>query len=338
MATTSLKDVSLGIRDVGSRTDFAGSGVTDLSAEEDRFANIFLSEGIVEPDDALQVVAGGAATMNVVVGSGASKTDHYLIEGIASGQGNYLVRLEAATETFALSAADPSNARKDEIYVIVQDDAYDASNRVLPVLAVREGTPSPGPGAPGPDGAWKAYALLSTVDVPAAAADILVCTFTDERVATELGLKAADSHLLDGSAPSAFAPVVHEHPGDIEMALYTTVSEFLLTGTLQTITSDTFMKPAGWGSYDLKAICSSMLRDSGGAGNAGISVQLSIDGNIRSIPQIEIKNLDDGFYVIQHFQAGITGDAVIEVKAIMTYGDNGKVTGSQTSIIAIRKS
>ena len=181
MASTSLKDVSLGIRDIGARTDFAGGAVTDLSAEEDRFANIILSEGRITPTDAFIVAKGGAATMNVVVGSGAAKSDYYVVEGTGSGQGNYIVRLESATETFSLGAADPSNARKDEVYIVVLDNVYDSSGKALAVLAVRQGDPAASPSAPGPDPSWDAYALLATVDIPASASDILACTVTDER-------------------------------------------------------------------------------------------------------------------------------------------------------------
>lgn len=188
MATTSLKDVALGIKNIGARTNFAGAAATDFSAEEDRFINSILAEGVIKPSGAFQTVAGAAASMNVVVGSGASKSDYFVVEGTSPGQGNYIVRLEAATETFALSAADPANARKDEVYIVVQDDAYDSSGRALPVLAVRQGDPSGSPAAPGPDGAWDAYALIATVDVPGAAADILACTVTDERSSASMSL------------------------------------------------------------------------------------------------------------------------------------------------------
>lgn len=181
MATTTLQDVTLGIRGIGSRTNFAGGAVTDLTAEEDRFINKILSEGIIEPADSFKVVAGTAATMNVVVGSGAAKTDYYLVEGEDAGQGNYIVRMESATETFALTPANGSLARKDEVYIVVQDNAYDASARALPVLALRTGDAAASPTGPGPDAGWDASVLVATIDVPAAAADIVACTITDER-------------------------------------------------------------------------------------------------------------------------------------------------------------
>ena len=208
MATTSLKDVSLGIRDIGNRTDFAGGAVTDLSAEEDRFINIALTEGYITPVDAFEVNEGAGATMNVVVGSGSSKADYYLVEGNGVGQGNYVVRLEGATETFSLGAADPSLARKDEVYIVVLDNAYDSSGKALAVLAVRQGDAAASPSAPGPDGSWDAYALLATVDVPAAASDILACTITDERVVSN-PVMDVDAATLDGIDSSGFVPSSH---------------------------------------------------------------------------------------------------------------------------------
>ena len=209
MATTSLKDVSLGIRDIGDRTDFAGTpAAADLSAEEDRLANALFTEGFISPTTSFEVNKGSAATMNVVVGSGASKTDLYIVPGTTAGQGNYIVRLEAATETFSIAAADPSNARIDEVYIVVQDNAYDSSGRALAVLAVREGDPASSPSAPGPDAGWDAYSLIATVDVPAAAADIIGCTVTDERTVSA-PVMDIDAQTLDGLDSTDFTPIGH---------------------------------------------------------------------------------------------------------------------------------
>ena len=99
-----------------------------------------------------------------------------------------MVRLEGATQTVTLNAADGSLARKDEIYLVVLDDAYDSTTLALPRFAYRDGTPAASPTAPGPDGAWDSYVLLATIDVPAAASDILACTITDERAASTLAI------------------------------------------------------------------------------------------------------------------------------------------------------
>lgn len=211
MATTSLQDVALGIRGIGARTTFAGASAIDLSAEEDRFVNQIVEEGALTPAGAFGVAAGAAATMNAVVGTGTAKADYYTVQGSGSGQGRYIVRLEAATETLALDAADPTLARIDEVYIVVLDDVYDSGGKSLPVLAIRKGDAAASPSAPGADAAWDAYALLATIDVPAAAADILACTITDERLTAQLAL---DADTLDGLHAAAFSLDGHDHDSD----------------------------------------------------------------------------------------------------------------------------
>lgn len=179
MPTTTYKDVLTGVRAIGARTDFAGLAVTDVSAEEDRFPAAIFSQGILKPSNSFVPVKGGASTMNVLVGSGGVKSDYFVVVGNASGQGNYVVRLNAQ-ETVTLDAADAQD-RIDEIYLVVRDDAYDSTARALPSLAVRKGDASASPVAPGPDGSWQAYALIATIDVPSTAVEIADTTLTDNR-------------------------------------------------------------------------------------------------------------------------------------------------------------
>lgn len=187
MATT-YTDTSMAASVIGARTDSAGAAVTDESAEEARIGNLLMGEGKLNANSFVPA-AGAGATMDVVLGSGSAKADYYVIAGNNAGQGNYVVRLEGTTVTVALNAADGSLPRKDEIYLVVQDNAYDASSRALPRLAYRDGTPASSPVVPGPDGAWDAYVLLATIDVPAAAADILACTITDERAESTFAVR-----------------------------------------------------------------------------------------------------------------------------------------------------
>ena len=188
MPTTSYTDATFGARTIGARTDSGGTPVTDLSAEEDRYPTIILSEGYVTPSDAFEPVAGAVATMNVIIGSGSAKADYYVVAGNIAGQGNYMVRLASATETITLDAADGSNDRIDEIYLVVEDNAYDSSGRALPRFGERKGDPAGSPSAPGPDANWDAYVLIATIDVPQGAADITECTITDERLASQLAV------------------------------------------------------------------------------------------------------------------------------------------------------
>ena len=179
----------MGAKTIGARTDSGGSPVTDLSAEEDRYPAIMLGEGYLTPSDSYEPVEGGSG-MEVDIGSGSAKADYYVVPGTVAGQGNYLVRLASATETVTLTAADGSNDRIDEIYLIVDDNAYDASGRALPRFGERAGDPAGSPSAPGPDSNWDAYTLIATIDVPAGAADISECVITDERIPAQLAVPA----------------------------------------------------------------------------------------------------------------------------------------------------
>lgn len=196
MPTTQITEITASIDAIAARTNSAGGAVSpDWGAEERRMDLALFTAGICMPQNAYRVVAGSAATMNIVIGSGAAKVDIAMIAGITAGQGNYLVRLDEAGKTIALSAADPSNPRIDEVYLVAYDNLYDSTSRSLPRLVVRRGDASGSPALPGPDAAWKSYLLLAQVDVPAAAADILACTITDKRVYS--GLALADG----GSVP-----------------------------------------------------------------------------------------------------------------------------------------
>jgi len=186
MATTTYFDPNFSVRALGLRTDAAGSPVSpDLSAEEDRFESQDVGAGIVSPSTAYEVTA--ATVWDVSVATGV-----YAIVGNDPGQGVYIAKKSAAT-TVTLTAADGSNPRIDEVYLVVQDAAYDTSSNVLPRLALRTGTAAASPDAPGPDGAWDAYELLATVDLPTAAANIGACTITDERALSQLVVDAPDS-------------------------------------------------------------------------------------------------------------------------------------------------
>ncbi len=199
-------DTTFGVRSIGARTDAAGSAVTDISAEEDRFANIFVSEGYISPPEAFEPTP--STGFDLIIGSGTTETDYYVIEGAGVGQGNYVVRLNDASETVTLAAADLSNPRIDEVYLLVMDNAYDASGLVLPRIAVRQGDAAPDPSAPGPHGAWLAYSLIASIAIPAAAADISESTVTDWRPRSQSNV---DAPTLGGLAAAAFATSGHDH-------------------------------------------------------------------------------------------------------------------------------
>ena len=207
MPSTTYFDETFGVRAIGLRTDNTGSGVTpDLTAEEDRFESADIAAGYVTPAEAFEVVE--ATVWDVTVGSLATDVDVYAVTGTAAGQGTYLVRMDQAGDTLTIAAADPTDPRKDEIYLVVADNDYDAGTESLPRLAVRGGDAAPSPSAPGVDSEWKASVLLATIDIPASAADITACTITDERAMSQL---IVDAPTLEGFDSLAFSPASHDH-------------------------------------------------------------------------------------------------------------------------------
>lgn len=166
-----------------ARTNNAGAAVDDVTGEDLRLvAELFTGGVLIDPTDSWQVKQRAAgANMSVDVGSGDADADLAVVPGTAPGQGNYIVRKETGAVNVTVPAANVSNPRLDEVYLVVQDNAYDASARVLPRIAYRDGTPAASPVAPGPDAAWDAYLLLATVSVPAGDTTISDAQITDER-------------------------------------------------------------------------------------------------------------------------------------------------------------
>jgi hypothetical protein len=190
---TTLVDSTFSASVIGARTDNAGGAVTDTTAEEMRVLASLLNPGYITPAAAFQVTAQTSPNMTVRVGSLTTKTDYYVLAGTAAGQGNYIVRLDVASQNVTITAADASQTRTDEIYLVVQDNAYDSSGRALPRLGYRKG--DLGGANPGPDATWTAYALLARITVAATVTTITNANISDQRAAssviTSLGLGSA---------------------------------------------------------------------------------------------------------------------------------------------------
>lgn len=181
MATT-YYDPAWDVFALQDRTDKDGDELTDVSGEDARLPLTMFSGGIVSPTDGFLVRQRAAgANMSVDVGSGNADTDVAIVEGRVSGQGNYIVRLSPSSVNLTVPAADLANSRIDQVYLVVEDDAYDSSGKTLPRLAYRDGTPSSSPQAPGPDSSWTAYLLLATIHVEASATSITNDDIVDER-------------------------------------------------------------------------------------------------------------------------------------------------------------
>lgn len=177
-----------------ARTDSGGSPVTDADGEEARLPASLYTGGVVQ-SDAYAVNADSPVGMTVVVGSGTANRDVAVVEGTAPGQGNYLVRASDATTDVTVPAADVSNPRIDEVYLIVVDDTYDTGGLTLPRFGYRQGDPASSPSPPGPDSSWDAFLLLATINVGASVTAIEAGDISDGRVQARL----ADNLVATGS-------------------------------------------------------------------------------------------------------------------------------------------
>jgi hypothetical protein len=229
-----------------ARTDAAGDPVDDVTGEDLRLLASLFGAGAVG-DGFIVSERGAGANMSVDVGSGSAASDVAVVAGTASGQGNYVVRLGDAVTNVSVNASNISNPRIDEIYLVVQDNQYDASGRVIARLAYRDGTPAASPVAPGPDGAWDAYLLLASVLVGAGVTSIVDANITDER---------------PSAAPLGHAATHHSTGVDPMMVMGSATSGGYAaggagTGTVGTGFGDrasvTFTRPAGWRSFDIMA-------------------------------------------------------------------------------------
>lgn len=170
-----------------ARTDSAGADVDDATGEDFRLLLELYTGGIVPKvgnADAFKVKQRGAgANLSVDVGSGNADADLAIVEGLSSGQGNYLARSVPTVTNVLVPTADLSNPRLDGVYLVFRDNVYDGgSGRVLPQLAYRDGTPASSPVAPGPDGTWEAFLDLATVSVPNGDTAVTDNQITDNRV------------------------------------------------------------------------------------------------------------------------------------------------------------
>lgn len=217
MATTDYIDISAAVASLQARTDDGGSPVTDVTGEELRLYAGMLSEGVIQ-GDAFKVVPGAALSVNV---GDTEKSDLAVVEGTFAGQGNYLVRVGGTLpHNVPLDAADLSNPRKDQIYLVVQDDAYDGSGLVFAQMALRTGTAAASPADPGPDPSWMAYLLLATISVPAGASSVSGGNISDARMRAKASFIIDAADIEGGYTASEIddllagvAPLAHNHAG-----------------------------------------------------------------------------------------------------------------------------
>lgn len=205
MPTTTNLDKTLDALAIQGRTDIGGTDVVDLSGAELRLAAALWAGGVV--DGSFEVTPNAGMTLNI--GGNRSKGDIAVVAGTNGGQGNYLVQ-SASGDSLTVPAADPSQARTDEVYLVVLDGSYDGGGVALPVVGYRKG--DAGAGAPGPDAAWTAYLKVATISVGAGVTTITAPDITDNRVeASPFGTSTEWGDIT--GKPATFTPSAHEHDG-----------------------------------------------------------------------------------------------------------------------------
>lgn len=249
MPTTTYLSPTLGAFAIGARTDAAGGAVPDLSAREARLAASPWSAGVLGGANSWRVRQRQAgANMSVDIGSGVAYADTAVVRGDAQ-QGAYFVQLDASLYNVTVPAASLSQARVDEVYLVVRDNPFDASSRALPQIGYRRG--DDGGGAPGPDGAWTASLLLATIAVAANETQILDADITDGRAFAGLLLDMVNGVSVEDHGAR------HGSIGDDQVmavdAVWTDNGNVAMNTTWVTRSTISFAPPAHWNTFDLVA-------------------------------------------------------------------------------------
>jgi hypothetical protein len=178
----------------GRTASGAATAVDDVDQEELRLPlTALLSTGYTQNlqtgaanPNAFRVRQNTGTDMNVLVGSGTTKIDGYVLLGGVAGQGAYMIRLDATTKTVAVPATDVTNPARYGVYAFIDDTAYsgDPSRAYANVTCIR-GTPAGSPVTPTALAAWSASALLWEFQLPAnatAVTNTILDAGTDRRV------------------------------------------------------------------------------------------------------------------------------------------------------------
>lgn len=202
---------SLKVFGIAGRTNSSGTAQVDVDQEELRLVPAAVMTAgrlphlttLAGNPDAFKVRQDTGSNMQIKVGSGTvgGKVDGYLLRGTTAGQGAYLVRLDSATVTLTVPAADGTNPAKYGVYLYVNDENYGggAGIRYAGLSCIR-GTPAGSPTVPGPLSAWSAYALLWSFQL-AASATAVTNTILDNTNAAD----ARTTSVLIGTDPYAIA-------------------------------------------------------------------------------------------------------------------------------------
>lgn len=290
---------------IASRTDGASSPVDDVKGETLRLVTRILEEGVVDPATAFQVTQDTGSNMNIKVGSGTAKADLYKVDGGASGQEGYLCRLESQA-TIAISAADPSNPRIDEVYLVIFDDAYDSGGEGYADVVVRTGTPAASPSAPGPAGSWDAYAKLATISVAAAATAITNANITDGRVFASVNDIISHVATVTGYAEVSVAGPYAPGSGE------------------QTVGQASVTIPSTWRGWDITVQASGLLQPADFNDSiATVDVFTELSGTERQRLRVSMDATNewpDAFGYVSRYQGTATGSQTVSLKVEVAAG------------------
>lgn len=283
-----------------ARTNSAGAAVDDVTGEDLRIVLQAYSEGIIGPLSFRVRQRQAGANMSVDVGSGTPDVDLAIVRGRDAGQGNYMARLEASLVNVTVPAAHGSLARIDQVYLVFQDNAYDASARVLPSLAYRDGTAAGSPVAPGPDAAWDAYLLLANIAVPAADTSIQDAQITDMRV-------------FAGPAPTMIT--ANEVDGSV------TAGNTNLTGSFVTVATLNLIIPTDWVTW--KCVAWAEYYSTAPGGGFVNQALIQIDGTDQET--YNIPESQRTVTIARRTGIATTGSRAILLRAREASGTNGAV-------------
>lgn len=261
MATTFTDAVAgrVAVHTLQGRTDETGTAATDVDGQDLRISSDFLTQGIGNRLDGYQVLAQSPTpAMAVDVGSGTIGDIAHL-DGTDPQQGDYIVSWPDATTEVTVPAADASDPRIDEIYLVVEDNQFDLSGRTLARLALRDGTPAATPTAPGPDSAWTAFVLLAEVLVGAGVTEITNTDITDQRVYTNITLGGSARLNVDNTDPN-ITRLTGPAGGSIELARDTDLAGNDITnvGTVDGVDVSSHASRHGEGGADPLTITTGM--------------------------------------------------------------------------------
>jgi hypothetical protein len=162
------------------------------------------TEGIIASGD-LAVTQNGTPNMSVNVAAGAAVI---VGDDTPATQGSYFVKNDA-TKNLTVTAADPTNPRKDIVIAQVRDSFYSGSDNDWR-LAVIAGTPAASPSEPSlPNNALK----LAVISVVAGATSITTAVISNTRpiaqpLAGARGTLGFTPHAADTAVTTSYADIV----------------------------------------------------------------------------------------------------------------------------------